>query len=520
MKVSLPRVRYVARVGPLGCEGWRTLRKIEPDWGSGSRMAEDDARYEFKSVRTMRGREARTMAKWQNDGWEFVTQGQGRLLRTEMTFRRVKPQTRRRRLAVSGGLILLVVIIGIVAVMTHGPAIVGDADDRTTGDFVALNKDGDGDGISDRAETSGWRTQGGGIHITDPNNPDTDGDGLSDGEEAGPLSVNPTWGEVYAGRSDPTKLDSDGDGLDDATERDGGFNAWAKDSDGDGLDDLVEIEFGSDPLITNADGDHLDDTEEMRDGSDPNIYDLTGGEASAALVGGVAAGDWEWVARNVGRLSDEQLDSWQYLAGSIASGFVAVGDVRDIVSNTGSLEWGAALISLVGVIPVLGDGTKVTDSAISFAKRGGRATPAAMHFIATNPALSNDAKADLIRTIVRLDPAKARLSSDAAIRGTPAPAALPTWRPISSSATQNARKDEIVNDLQSKGYTIIRVNQRQVNADGQVVGINRPDIQATAPDGTRHYYELDTASSDRGPSHMARILSNDDSGDVDLIDQD
>lgn len=200
-----------------------------------------------------------------------------------MTFGRVEPKTPRRRIAMWRGLILLMGIIGIVAAMTHGPAIFGDANDRATGEIVAANKDGDGDGIPDRTETAGWRTQGGGLYITLPNNPDTDDDGLTDGEEAGPLSVNPTWGEAYTGHSDPTKLDSDGDGLDDATERDGGFNAWAKDSDDDRLDDLVEIEYGSDPLITNADGDHLDDAEEMRNGNDPNVYDLTGENASRAF---------------------------------------------------------------------------------------------------------------------------------------------------------------------------------------------------------------------------------------------
>jgi hypothetical protein len=482
-------------------------------------MADGVARYEYKFVRVMRGREVRARAMWQNEGWEFVTQSQGRL-RTEMTFRRVKPKTRRRRLAVSSGLILLFVVIGIVAAITRGPAIVGDSDDRTTGGIVEPNKDGDGDGISDRAEVSGWLTQGGSVYRTDPDDPDTDHDGLADGDEAGSIRLNSSGEAEHLGLSDPTKVDSEGDGLDDATERDGGFDAWAKDSDADGLDDLVEIEFGSDPLSVNADGDHLDDAEEESEGSDPTLYDLTGGEAGAALVEGVILGDWEWGARKIGRLSDEQLNSWQYLAGCIASGFVAVADVRDLVADVGSGEWGAALISLAGVIPVLGDATKVTEATMSFARRGGRATPAAMQFVTTNPAFTDSAKADIIRKIVRLDPAKARLSADVAIRGTPAPAALPTWRPISLSASQNARKDEIVSDLQSQGYTNIRVNQAQVNAAGERVGINRPDIQATAPDGTRHYYELDTASSDRGPSHMLRILSNDDSGEVHLIEQD
>lgn len=42
-------------------------------------------------VKTIRGREASTVAKLQNEGWELVSQNQG-TLRTELTFRRVKPK--------------------------------------------------------------------------------------------------------------------------------------------------------------------------------------------------------------------------------------------------------------------------------------------------------------------------------------------------------------------------------------------------------------------------------------------
>ena len=76
---------------------------------------------------------------------------------------------------------------------------------------------------------------------------------------------------------------------------------------------MAEIEFGSDPLNANADGDHLTDAEELSEDSDPNTYDLAGGEAGGAFAGGAMAGDSEWLARNVGRLSDEQIDSGSIL---------------------------------------------------------------------------------------------------------------------------------------------------------------------------------------------------------------
>jgi hypothetical protein len=64
----------------------------ETDSGSGSRQADDNVQYEFKSVQALRGRASSTTAKWQNQGWEFVSENRG-TLRTELNFRRVKPKT-------------------------------------------------------------------------------------------------------------------------------------------------------------------------------------------------------------------------------------------------------------------------------------------------------------------------------------------------------------------------------------------------------------------------------------------
>lgn len=47
--------------------------------------------YEFASTWALRGTEGRTVAKWLKDGWELHTQSPG-TLRTELTFRRVKPK--------------------------------------------------------------------------------------------------------------------------------------------------------------------------------------------------------------------------------------------------------------------------------------------------------------------------------------------------------------------------------------------------------------------------------------------
>lgn len=47
--------------------------------------------------------------------------------------------------------------------------------------------DSDGDGLPDLVEIKGWKTAGGKIYRTDPDNADTDSDGLSDSEETGEL---------------------------------------------------------------------------------------------------------------------------------------------------------------------------------------------------------------------------------------------------------------------------------------------------------------------------------------------
>src|SRR3954465_7004075 len=64
----------------------------ETDPGSGNRQADDTVRHEFKCVQALRGREGTAKAKWQNQGWELVSESRGKL-RTELNFRRGKPKT-------------------------------------------------------------------------------------------------------------------------------------------------------------------------------------------------------------------------------------------------------------------------------------------------------------------------------------------------------------------------------------------------------------------------------------------
>lgn len=73
----------------------------------------DDTPFETKTVQAVRGLEARTISKWEEEGWEAVSQTQGKL-RTEILIRRPKPQ--KPKLFYIGALaaaVLLATVIGI-----------------------------------------------------------------------------------------------------------------------------------------------------------------------------------------------------------------------------------------------------------------------------------------------------------------------------------------------------------------------------------------------------------------------
>lgn len=76
-------------------------------------MSRDDVQYESKTVQSMRGLEARTRAKWEKDGWEFVEQTQGSMLRSKLSFRRPKKQLA-RWVWIAGGAVVAAIVISIV----------------------------------------------------------------------------------------------------------------------------------------------------------------------------------------------------------------------------------------------------------------------------------------------------------------------------------------------------------------------------------------------------------------------
>jgi hypothetical protein len=114
----------------------------------------------------------------------------------------------------------------------------------------------------------------------------------------------------------------------------------------------------------------------------------------------------------------------------------------------------------------------------------------------------------------------ARTAEDIAV-SPKAPPALSTNRPIGTSATQNAAAQTKVAEMKQAGYTDIRVNQHQVNYEGERVGINRPDVAGNNPaTKQRENIEYGRSSSTREDAHEARIKANDPKAKVTKIKQD
>jgi RHS repeat-associated protein len=107
----------------------------------------------------------------------------------------------------------------------------------------------------------------------------------------------------------------------------------------------------------------------------------------------------------------------------------------------------------------------------------------------------------------------ARLPQDLSVNPAP-PAALPTNRPVGTSATQNAAAQADIAAARAAGAIDIRVNQQQVNAQGARCGICRPDVQYTDAAGNRIYIEYERSGSNRGAAHKQRLEANDPRGKV------
>lgn len=114
---------------------------------------------------------------------------------------------------------------------------------------------------------------------------------------------------------------------------------------------------------------------------------------------------------------------------------------------------------------------------------------------------------------VLVAPNTTRLAQDVNVNPS-RPDRLPTTgRPAGRPSHNQALQTDIAN--LPFGARDVRVNQQQVNAAGQRVGINRPDLQYTV-NGQRYYIEYEGIGAPRGPSHRARITAKDPTAIVDV----
>ena len=224
-----------------------------------------------------------------------------------------------------------------------------------------IGEDSDGDTIPDIVELYGLKPNGQPIN-TDPFKKDTDGDGLDDNIELNFVTEKLTSAvsmvEYYSAigySSDPTMPDADSDNVDDYLESLLGTNPNSKDTDGDGLSDGKEVQLWFDPLNPNPDGDSFNDYEEYINGTDPFSYDLTGFEWDSRFIKGIVLGDFI------------ECNDIPTLLGQITGGFIpGYADIRDVIANARKGEWGYAVISGIGLVPLAGDAAKIASALEDF----------------------------------------------------------------------------------------------------------------------------------------------------------
>lgn len=91
-----------------------------------------DVKYDTETVKVIRGTEGMMISKREGDGWELVSQNPGKL-RSELVFRRPRPKTPWRVLAIIGGvLVVLFISIGIMAALSNEDGDAGPAPVETS----------------------------------------------------------------------------------------------------------------------------------------------------------------------------------------------------------------------------------------------------------------------------------------------------------------------------------------------------------------------------------------------------
>ncbi|GIF63900.1 hypothetical protein Ais01nite_19350 [Asanoa ishikariensis] len=259
--------------------------------------------------------------------------------------------------------------------------------------------DTDADAISDAAEDV---DQDGLTNLdeqrigTSPTNPDTDGDGVNDGTEvsrgSNPLVADqprgpPLPGDVPPINPQPTGVDTDGDGVPDLVEEDNGSDPAKPDTDGDGLSDGTELDYLISALFQDTDGDGLRDDYEIANaesqGLHPSQFDeqISKWTYVSDFLLGMFAGDFA------------EKDSMAWLAGNLCGGGLSVipvvgwilgglADIRDTIAALIHADWVSAGLSILGVIPYVGDAVSIPAKVVKFVNKYAHRLMAAARYVA------------------------------------------------------------------------------------------------------------------------------------------
>jgi hypothetical protein len=293
-----------------------------------------------------------------------------------------------------------------VATADELPEVFRRIGDDTGGD-EGVTKDSDEDGLNDCVEIQGaYSPSTQQRYTSDPFDADTDGDGMKDGEEVQLFPADhgiPPASDIFWVLSDPSLADTDGDGLEDPSEDDAGTSEWRDDSDSDGLSDYEEVEWLTDPHSSDTDGDGISDGQEaasLAEGFSPVVFDdpMTADEWASEFAKGAALGD------------AAEGDTIPYLLGSLASsatstipviGWIvgAVLDVRDTIGNLVRGEFVGAGLSLVGVVPYVGDAANIAGKVLKFLSRNATLVDDVLAAIAKLDDIPASVRADVLRRV-------------------------------------------------------------------------------------------------------------------------
>jgi hypothetical protein len=159
-------------------------------------------------------------------------------------------------------------------------------------------------------------------------------------------------------------FDTDGDDVDDCEESLIGTHSWNSDTDGDGLSDGLECVLWFNPTSANPDGDQYPDLMEYNRGTDPYIFDRNWKVTCSDILAGFIAGDFGENIQDFGVPID--LGSPGYIIGQLISGFLLVGDLRDLTANIFNEDYFWAALSTISMVPVVGDTGSVGAKASKF----------------------------------------------------------------------------------------------------------------------------------------------------------